>query len=105
MQGDQSEFAQLDLPSPAVPIHSVVTRYRIDSCQRSLDEGRRPIWHSDLTSDGLRSFEYDEANRLSAAKVLKDGEEARIRSLHNTLGQPAPPVPVHSALIGYQIHS
>ena len=58
-----------------------------------------------LTSDGLRSFEYDEANRLSAAKVFKDGEEARIRSLHNTLGQPAPPVPVHSALIGYQIHS
>ena len=40
-----------------------------------------------LTSDGLRSFEYDEANRPSVAKVFKDGEEARIRSLHNAWGQ------------------
>ena len=39
------------------------------------------------SSDGLRSFEYDEANRPSVAKVFKDGEEARIRSLHNAWGQ------------------
>ncbi len=40
-----------------------------------------------LTSDGLRTFEYDEANRMSKAKVFKDGEEASIRYLHNALGQ------------------
>ncbi len=39
------------------------------------------------SSDGLRSFEYDEANRPSVARVFKDGEEARIRSLHNAWGQ------------------
>ena len=32
-----------------------------------------------LTSDGLRTFEYDEANRMAKAKVFKDGEEATIR--------------------------
>ena len=40
-----------------------------------------------LTSDGLRTFEYDEANRMSKAKVFKDGEEATVRYLHNALGQ------------------
>ncbi len=40
-----------------------------------------------LTSDGLRTFEYDEANRMAKAKVFKDGEEATVRYLHNALGQ------------------
>jgi len=40
-----------------------------------------------LTSDGLRSFDYDEANRMAKARVLSKGEEARIRYLHNALGQ------------------
>jgi YD repeat-containing protein len=40
-----------------------------------------------LTSDGLRDFEYDEANRLSKVKVFKDGEAAKVRYLHNALGQ------------------
>jgi hypothetical protein len=52
--------------------------------QRGLHPGRRT---GNLTSDGLRDFEYDEANRLSKAKVFKDGEEASIRYLHNALGQ------------------
>jgi RHS repeat-associated protein len=40
-----------------------------------------------LTSDGLRNFDYDEANRLSKVRVLRDGEQASIRYLHNALGQ------------------
>ncbi|MGE0331756.1 MAG: DUF6531 domain-containing protein, partial [Ramlibacter sp.] len=40
-----------------------------------------------LTSDGLRTFEYDPANRLSKARIFKDGEEASIRYLHNAIGQ------------------
>jgi YD repeat-containing protein len=40
-----------------------------------------------LTSDGLRDFEYDEANRLSKVKIFKDGEAAKVRYLHNALGQ------------------
>jgi len=40
-----------------------------------------------LTSDGLRTFEYDAANRLSKARIFKDGEEASIRYLHNAIGQ------------------
>ena len=31
-----------------------------------------------LTSDGLRDFEYDEANRLSKVKLFKDGEAAKV---------------------------
>ena len=40
-----------------------------------------------LTSDGLRDFEYDEANRLAKVKIFKDGEAAKVRYLHNALGQ------------------
>jgi RHS repeat-associated protein len=40
-----------------------------------------------LTSDGLRTFEYDAANRLSKARIFRDGEEASIRYLHNAVGQ------------------
>jgi len=42
---------------------------------------------SNLTSDGLRSFDYDEANRMAEARAYRGGEEARIRYLHNALGQ------------------
>ncbi|MBX3588698.1 MAG: hypothetical protein KF796_18865 [Ramlibacter sp.] len=40
-----------------------------------------------LTSDGLRGFEYDNANRLSKISIVKDGEAAKVRYLHNALGQ------------------
>ena len=40
-----------------------------------------------MTSDGLRSFDYDASGRLSRVKIYKDGEEASIRYLHNALGQ------------------
>jgi RHS repeat-associated protein len=40
-----------------------------------------------LTSDGLRSFEYDASNRLSKVKLSKDGEAASVKYLHNALGQ------------------
>lgn len=40
-----------------------------------------------LTSDGLRTFEYGSDNRLAKLKVLKDGEAASISYLHNALGQ------------------
>ncbi len=40
-----------------------------------------------MTSDGLRTFEYDASRRLSKVKVMKDGEAASISYLHNALGQ------------------
>ena len=40
-----------------------------------------------LTSDGLRMFEYDGANRLSKVRILKDGEAASVSYLHNAMGQ------------------
>ena len=43
--------------------------------------------NGNLTSDGLRSFDYDESNRLSKVKITKDGEAASITYLHNALGQ------------------
>ncbi len=41
--------------------------------------------NGNLTSDGLRTFEYDESNRLSKVKVLKDGEAASIKYLYNAI--------------------
>ena len=43
--------------------------------------------NGNLTSDGLRSFDYDEANRLSNVKITKDGEAASLTYLTNALGQ------------------
>ena len=40
-----------------------------------------------MTSDGLRTFEYDAARRLAKVKILQDGEAASISYLHNALGQ------------------
>ncbi|MBX3655160.1 MAG: hypothetical protein KF686_13320 [Ramlibacter sp.] len=42
---------------------------------------------ANLTSDGLRGFDYDNANRLSQVSIVKDGEAAQVRYLHNALGQ------------------
>ncbi|MES2975768.1 MAG: RHS repeat-associated core domain-containing protein [Pseudomonadota bacterium] len=47
----------------------------------SLDE------NSNLTSDGLRTFAYDESNRLAKVSLTRDGEAARVNYLHNALGQ------------------
>ena len=43
--------------------------------------------NGNLTSDGLRSFEYDASNRLSKVRILKDGEAASIKYLTNAAGQ------------------
>ena len=43
--------------------------------------------NGNLTSDGLRSFEYDAANRLAKVRILKDGEAASINYLTNAQGQ------------------
>ena len=43
--------------------------------------------NGNLTSDGLRSFEYDAANRLAKVRILKDGEAASIKYFTNALGQ------------------
>jgi RHS repeat-associated protein len=40
-----------------------------------------------MTSDGLRTFEYDESRRLAKVKIVKDGEAAAVEYLHNALGQ------------------
>jgi RHS repeat-associated protein len=40
-----------------------------------------------MTSDGLRTFDYDESRRLSKVRILRNGEAASISYLHNALGQ------------------
>lgn len=40
-----------------------------------------------LTSDGLREFDYGPTNRLEKARAFKDGEEATISYLTNAFGQ------------------
>ena len=40
-----------------------------------------------LTSDGLRVFEYDAQNRLSKVQLTQSPEAAKISYLHNALGQ------------------
>ena len=48
------------------------------------------IASSNLTCDGLRSFDYDESNHLSKVKITRNiaPEAASINCLHNGLGQP-----------------
>jgi RHS repeat-associated protein len=43
--------------------------------------------NGNLTSDGLRSFEYDASNRLAKVRILKDGEAASIKYFTNGQGQ------------------
>jgi RHS repeat-associated protein len=40
-----------------------------------------------MTTDGLRTFSYDSANRHSQTTVTKDGEASKITYLHNANGQ------------------
>ncbi len=40
-----------------------------------------------MTGDGLRTFDYDNANRLAKARIFKDGEAMSVSYLHNALGQ------------------
>jgi RHS repeat-associated protein len=40
-----------------------------------------------MTSDGLRTFEYDTANRMDKVRLMKGGEAASVTYLHNGLGQ------------------
>jgi RHS repeat-associated protein len=40
-----------------------------------------------MTSDGLRSFDYDASDRLAKVRIIKDGEAASISYLTNALGQ------------------
>jgi RHS repeat-associated protein len=40
-----------------------------------------------MTSDGLRSFEYDAAERMSKVRLMKAGEAASVTYSHNALGQ------------------
>lgn len=39
-----------------------------------------------LTSDGLRTFEYDQSRRLVKVKIMKSGENAFVSYLHNAVG-------------------
>ena len=43
--------------------------------------------NGNLTSDGLRTFEYDAANRLAKVQVSQSTEASKIKYLHNALGQ------------------
>ena len=43
--------------------------------------------NGNLTSDGLRTFDYDQSGRLAKVKIYKDGEEASVRYLVNGMGQ------------------
>ena len=40
-----------------------------------------------MTSDGLRTFEYDASRRLSKVRMRRDGDAATVSYLHNALGQ------------------
>ena len=40
-----------------------------------------------MTSDGARTFDYDQASLLAKIKLVKDGEAAAIAYLHNAWGQ------------------
>jgi RHS repeat-associated protein len=40
-----------------------------------------------MTSDGLRTFQYDGANRLAKVELINNGEAASVSYLHNTMGQ------------------
>ncbi|MBC5767018.1 RHS repeat protein [Ramlibacter albus] len=40
-----------------------------------------------MTSDGLRHFVYGDDNRLARVEIVKDGEAAAVRYLHNGWGQ------------------
>lgn len=40
-----------------------------------------------MTSDGLRTFEYDESRRLAKVKLLRHGEAETVQYLHNAIGQ------------------
>ena len=40
-----------------------------------------------MTSDGLRTFDYDASRRLVKVRILRNGEAASISYLHNALGQ------------------
>ena len=40
-----------------------------------------------MTTDGLRTFSYDSANRHSQTMITKDGEASKITYLHNAAGQ------------------
>jgi YD repeat-containing protein len=56
-----------------------------------------------MTSDGLRTFEYDEARRLAKVKIVKDGEAATVEYLHNALGQRVFKSPDSSGMTGIHI--
>ena len=43
--------------------------------------------NGNMTTDGLRVFSFDEANRHNQTTVTKDGEAAKITYLHNAMGQ------------------
>ena len=43
--------------------------------------------NGNLTSDGLRLFDYDASNRLTQVQVSKSQEASKITYLHNALGQ------------------
>lgn len=40
-----------------------------------------------MLSDGLRAFNYDEANRLSKVNITKNGQAASVQYLTNAMGQ------------------
>jgi RHS repeat-associated protein len=43
--------------------------------------------NGNLTSDGLRTFDYDAENRLARVQITQSGEAAKITYLHNAQGQ------------------
>ena len=63
------------------PITSTLTSTVTSQVTYSLDA------NGNLTSDGLRTFEYDATNRLAKVQVSQSAEAAKITYLHNTLGQ------------------
>ena len=53
--------------------------------------------NGNLTSDGLRTFEYDAANRLAKVQVSQSAEASKITYLHNAFGH----AHAHDEEVGY----
>ncbi len=57
-------------------------RFNLKHRQACAMRHKRICRRSLATSDGLRRFDYDEANRISKARIFKDGEASRITRAH-----------------------
>ena len=71
------------------PINTAASSYQISSnfCVARSSVNYALDANGAMTTDGLRAFNYDEANRLSKVNITKDGQAASVQYLTNAMGQ------------------